>query len=169
MSPPPKHARVTSSLVDVNNDTGRTAFCGPYIVSALSGYPISRIEDEIRKLRALPQNNEQIIKGTTSDEVKEVLFNLGYTMTLKADYMDLPRKERPTLWQWMQKPRNAWVHYILAISKGKQGHWILIKGVKICDTYTDGQWKFVCDGPHRGSKISEIFEVRKSLVTTPGK
>lgn len=163
MSPPLNSGRVTASLNVAKNDTGRIAFCGPYVASALTGFPISRIEDEIRRVRGLPLNNEQVIKGTTSEEVASALKNLGYTMSLKADYMDLPRSARPTLWQWMQKPRNAWVHYILAIGKGRQGHWILIKGVKICDTYTDGKWKFVCDGPHRGSRIQEIFEVRPSL------
>ena len=77
--------------------------------------------------------------------------------------MHLSRKERPSLWAWMQKPRNAWVHYILAIHKGKEGHWILIKGVKHCDTYTEGRWQFVCDGPHKGCRIMEVFEVRKAL------
>ena len=74
------------------------------------------------------------------------------------------RKERPSLWTWMQKPRNAWAHYILAIHKGKEGHWILIKGVKMCDTYTEGKWTFVCDGPHRGARIMDIYEVRKALA-----
>ena len=63
----------------------------------------------------------------------------------------------------MQKPRNVWAHYILAVHKGKEGHWILVKGVKMCDTYTEGRWTFVVDGPHRGARIMEIFEVRKSL------
>ena len=64
----------------------------------------------------------------------------------------------------MQKPRNAWAHYILAVHKGKEGHWILIKGVKLCDTYSEGKWQFVCDGPHKGARIMEIFEVRKALA-----
>jgi hypothetical protein len=63
----------------------------------------------------------------------------------------------------MQKPRNAWVHYILAVHKGKEGHWVLIKGVKLCDTYSEGRWQFVCDGPHKGARIMEVFEVRKPL------
>jgi hypothetical protein len=33
----------------------------------------------------------------------------------------------------------------------------------MCDTYTEGRWTFVCDGPHRGCKIMEIFEVRRAL------
>ena len=31
--------RMTSSLAEANNDTGRIAFCGPYVLSAITGYP----------------------------------------------------------------------------------------------------------------------------------
>ena len=156
-------ARSTSSLNEVRNDTGRVAFCGPYVLSAITGYSISKIEDEIRCYRDLPQGSQPVVKGTRADEVEATLAAFGYCMLPVATFTHLPRKERPTVWTWMQKPRNAWSHYILAIHKGKEGHWILIKGVKMCDTYTEGKWTFVCDGPHRGARIMEIFEVRKAL------
>lgn len=154
--------RPTSSLNDVRNDTGRVAFCGPYVLSAITGHPISRIEEEILRIRALPTGCP--VKGTYSEEVGGVLAAFGYEMKPVASFMQRPRKERPTLWSWMQKPRNAWVHYILAVHKGREGHWILVKGVKLCDTYTEGRWEFVCDGPHRGARIMEIFEVRRALM-----
>jgi len=155
--------RLTSSLNDVANDTGRIAFCGPYVLSAITGYPISRVEAEIHELRATREHSTALIKGTYANEVEATLGVFGFKMELKQDYMRLERKARPTVWQWMQKPRNAWAHYILAIHKGKEGHWILIKGVKMCDTYSAGKWQFVCDGPHRGARIMEIFEVRRKL------
>ena len=155
--------RLTSSLNDVANDTGRIAFCGPYVLSAITGYPISRVEAEIHELRATREHSTALIKGTYANEVEATLGVFGFKMELKQDYMHLERKARPTVWQWMQKPRNAWAHYILAIHKGKEGHWILIKGVKMCDTYSAGKWQFVCDGPHRGARIMEIFEVRRKL------
>ena len=155
--------RLTSSLNDVANDTGRIAFCGPYVLSAITGYPISRVEAEIHELRATREHSNALIKGTYANEVEATLGVFGFKMELKLDYMHLERKARPTVWQWMQKPRNAWAHYILAIHKGKEGHWILIKGVKMCDTYSAGKWQFVCDGPHRGARIMEIFEVRRKL------
>ena len=63
----------------------------------------------------------------------------------------------------MQFQRNPFAHYILAIHKNKEGHWVLIKGVKLCDTFSQGKWQFVCDGPHKGAKIMEIFEVKRTL------
>lgn len=153
---------LTSSLATVANDTGRVAFCGPYVLSAITGHKVSTIEDLIRDGRHLPAGSKPVVKGTYTEEVGAALAHFGYQMTLKDSFLDRAKKERPTLWQWMQKPRNAWAHYILAIHKGKEGHWILVKGVKMCDTFTEGKWTFVCDGPHRGCRIMEIFEVRKN-------
>ena len=155
--------RLTSSLNDAHNDTGRIAFCGPIVLSAITGYSVSKVEDEIRAFRNPESEARPIVRGTYAEEVAAALAHFGYSMDLKDSYMSRPRKERPSLWTWMQKPRNAWVHYILAIHKGKEGHWVLIKGVKLCDTYTEGRWQFVCDGPHKGCRIMEVFEVRKAL------
>ena len=156
-------ARPASSLNEVNNDTGRVAFCGPFVLSAITGYSISKVEDEIRAFRNPESEARPIVRGTYAEEVAAALAHFGYSMELKESYMSRARKERPSLWSWMQKPRNAWVHYILAVHKGKEGHWVLIKGVKLCDTYTEGRWQFVCDGPHKGARIMEVFEVRKAL------
>lgn len=153
-------SRTSSSLTAANNDTGRTAYCGPFVLSALTGFPISRVEEEINRFRQVTPDAP--IKGTDATEVAAVATALGYEMTLGQTFWQLPRKERPTLWQWMQRPRNAWVHYLLAIHRGKEGHWILIKGVKMCDTYTEGQWTFVCDGPHRGCRILEIYQLKRT-------
>jgi hypothetical protein len=157
----PSPDRTISSLSEAQNDTGRVAFCGPYVLSAITGYPISKVEDIIRAGRN--STRKTVVKGTGADEVAAALAQFDYEMTLRETYMSWPRKERPTLWTWMQRPRNVWAHYILAIHKGKEGHWILVKGVKMCDTYTEGRWTFVVDGPHRGARIMEVFEVRKSL------
>jgi hypothetical protein len=156
-------ARLASSLHEANNDTGRVAFCGPVVLSAITGYSVSKVEDEIRAFRDLPASSTRVVKGTYAEEVAAALAHFGYAMVLKESFMSRARKERPSLWTWMQKPRNAWVHYIVAIHKGKEGHWVLIKGVKLCDTYSDGHWQFVCDGPHKGARIMEVFDVRKAL------
>jgi hypothetical protein len=153
--------RLTSSLSDARNDTGRIAFCGPVVLSAITGYSVSKVEDEIRAFRNPHSEAKPIVKGTYSEEVAAALAHFGYTMELKQSYLHFARKERPSVWSWMQRPRNAWVHYVLAIHKGKEGHWVLIKGVKLCDTYSEGKWQFVCDGPHKGARIMEVFEVKK--------
>lgn len=163
MTEPLASGRLHSGLECAKNDTGRVAFCGPYVLSAITGYGISKIEDVIRAGRELPAGRKPIVRGTYADEVEAALAYFGYRMDLKETFMHVGRKQRPTVWSWMQKPRNAWAYYILAIHKGKEGHWILVKGVKMCDTFTEGKWTFVVDGPHRGCRIMEIFEVKKAV------
>lgn len=156
-------ASLTSALNESRNDTGRLAFCGPTVISAVTGFSISKVEDVIRANRNMDPAVKAIVVGTFANEVEEALSAFGYRMQLAESFMHLARKARPTLWQWMQKPRNAWAHYVLAIQTKKEGHWILVKGVKMCDTYTEGRWTFVVDGPHRSCRIMEVFEVRKAV------
>ena len=116
---------MTSGLEQVKNDTGRVAFCGPYVLSAITGYGISKIEDVIRDGRDLPPHRKPVVKGTYADEVEAALAHFGYRMELKESFINKARKERPSVWTWMQKPRNAWAYYILAIHKGRKatGFW----------------------------------------------
>ena len=157
-------ARLSSSLHEANNDTGRTAFCGPIVVSAITGYSVSKVEAEVHSFRDVAQDRGGVVKGTYPEEVAAALAHFGYRMELKESYMHLPRKERPSLWgNWMQRQRNPWVHYVLALHVGKQGHWVVIKGVKVCDTYSGGAWQFVCDWPNKSKRIMEVYEVRRAL------
>ncbi len=133
------------------------------MISAITGYSVAKVEDVIRANRNMSPEVKSIVVGTYANEVEEALAAFGYRMSLTESFMHLDRKARPTLSQWMQKPRNAYVHYVLAIHTKKEGHWVLIKGVKLCDTYTEGRWTFFVDGPHRSCRIMEIFEVRKSV------
>ena len=115
-------------------------------------------------MRAYTGNRQSpVIKGTYTEDVAAALAHFGYAMAPTESFMHLERGARPSVWTWMQKPRNAFAHYILAVHKGRQGHWILIKGVKLCDTYSQGKWQFVCDGPHKGARIMEVFDVRRDL------
>ena len=168
MEDPVSSGRPASSLNTVTNDTGRVAFCGPYVLSAITGYGISRIEDVIRAGRDVPEGKKPIVRGTYADEVEAALAHFGYRMLLKESFLHKARKERPSVWTWMQKPRNAWAYYILAIHKGKEGHWILVKGVKMCDTFTEGKWTFVVDRPasrlpHHGSVRGQEIHRRLSV------
>jgi hypothetical protein len=161
---------LTSSLNTTRNDTGRTAYCGPTIVSAITGSPISKIEERIWRYRERPAQAQsgRVVTGTDDEEVRDALAACGYDMVLVEDYKSRPRKERPTLWSWMQRPRNAWVHYVLAIHRGREGHWICVKGVMLCDTFTGGAWRFVVDGPHRGCRIMDVHIVRRNSGTAAG-
>ncbi|MEO0618847.1 MAG: hypothetical protein AAFZ01_06150 [Pseudomonadota bacterium] len=154
--------RLTSDLTTARNDTGRIAYCGPVVLAAITDFPVSRIEHEIRAVRDDATSAEQIIKGTTTQEVRSALGVFGYEMCEIANFHDLERKLRPTVWSWMQRPRSAFSYYVLAIHKGREGHWICVRGTKMCDTFTGGDWVFVSDGPHRGARIMEIYVARRA-------
>ncbi|MBI1383803.1 MAG: hypothetical protein GC150_02695 [Rhizobiales bacterium] len=157
---------LTSSRIDAKNDTGRIAYCGPYVVSAITGFSISRIEEAIRAYRSELGDAEEVIEGTTTDELRAALEVFGYGIRETENHMELEPRERPTVWSWMQRPRSAWKAYILAIHHGRDGHWITVKGTKISDSFTEGKWVFVTDGPHRGRRIMEVYEVAR-LTSVP--
>ncbi|HEU0058385.1 MAG TPA: hypothetical protein VFR19_00810, partial [Hyphomicrobiaceae bacterium] len=71
-------ARLTSSLNEAINDTGRIAFCGPVVLSAITGYSIGKVEDEIRHFRNLPDGRRGVVKGTHAEEVAAALAHFGY-------------------------------------------------------------------------------------------
>jgi len=152
---------LTSSRIDARNDTGRLAYCGPFVVSAITGFSISHIEEAIRLYRQDIGDANDVIAGTSTSEVSAALEVFGFALKEVENFWHLEKRERPTVWNWMQRPRSAWCHFILAIHVGSGGHWITVKGTKICDTYTDGRWVFAADGPHRGKKIMEIYSVRQ--------
>ena len=84
--------RLTSSLNDARNDTSRIAFCGPVVLSAITGYSVSKVEDEIRTFRNLTPDAKPVVKGTYSEEVGAALAHFGYTMDRKQSFLHLARK-----------------------------------------------------------------------------
>ena len=80
-------AGLTSSLNDARNDTGRIAFCGPIVLSAITGNSVSKVEDEICAFRNPEADRRPIVKGTYTEEVAAALAHFGYSMDLKESYM----------------------------------------------------------------------------------
>jgi hypothetical protein len=154
---------LTSSLNETQNDTGRTAYCGPTVVSGITGFSVASVEAAIHAHRDTDEARQRMVKGTTAEDVAGALAIFGYAMRAAGSYTHLERKARPTLWQWMQRPRGAFTYYLLGIRAGRTGHWIVVKGAKLLDTYTGGTWEFVATGPHRGARIDEVYEVRRAL------
>ena len=83
------------------------------------------------------------------------------------DFTSIERKSRPTVWNWMQRPRSVFSYYVLAVHKRRGGHWISIKGGKICDTFTGGKWVDAAYGPNRGCRIIEVFQVKRVSEFAP--
>ena len=82
--------RLTSSLNPSRNDTGRVAFCGPTVLSAITGFPVSRIETIIHQQRADPAEAKRIIEGTYPEEVGSALAVFGYGMDEVENFLHAP-------------------------------------------------------------------------------
>ncbi|MEL7304080.1 MAG: hypothetical protein AAGJ53_10345, partial [Pseudomonadota bacterium] len=91
----PLRPQTTSSLNVACNDTGRTAFCGPIVVSAITGLPVSAVEAELNRARGLESSKRQVV-GTYSEDVEGALAALGYDMREVENFLDRERKQRPT-------------------------------------------------------------------------
>ena len=144
-----------SSLHEAKNDTGRVAFCGPVVLSAITGYSVSKVETEIRTFRNIDPDRKPVVRGTYTEEVAAALDHFGYIMELKESFMHLSRKERPSLSSWVdsrragKERRKIFSYYVLAIHKKNEGHWVLIKGSHLCDTYTEGRGSSCAKAPTR--------------------
>jgi hypothetical protein len=155
---------LTPSLHVARNDTGRTAYCGPTVVSAITGFSVSKVEEAIHAVRKdNAEMAERMIIGTNAADVAATLALFSYGMHKVEDYNHLERKERPTVAAWARKPRSAFSFYVIAVTVGKEGHWICIKGAKLCDTHTDGRWVFMTDGPHKGARILDVWRVARVI------
>ena len=146
-------ARLTSSLNEAINDTGRIAFCGPVVLQRhhrLLGQQGGRRNPRASAISLRGTRWQRpVVKGTHAEEVAAALAHFGYGMQLKESYIDSPARSGRRCGAGCRSRATPGSHYILAIHKGKEGHWVLIKGVKLCDTYSEGRWQFVCDGPHQ--------------------
>ena len=71
------------------------------MLSAITGYSVSKVEDEIRAFRNLDPDRKPVVRGTYTEEVAAALAHFGYGMELKDSFMHLARKERPSLSSWV--------------------------------------------------------------------
>ena len=93
-----QRATSTATLNDSRNDTGRTAFCGPTVISAVTGYSISKIEDVIRANRNMSPEVKCIVVGTYSNEVEEALRRYARRSFLAMEIFDALMKLPILIW-----------------------------------------------------------------------
>lgn len=172
------------------NDAGTTAYCGPTIVGAITGLPLTKVRDAIRasdEKRGLrtrtPEGRLLPIKGVTTGQIKRVFEDLGYKVE-KLNFR--PRKEdgtydpQPTLAAFLRKRTPEQRKQTMIIVVGKRyskprpglfgysysawhgGHWVAITGKKLVDTFTKGEWVWLSKAPHRRKRVSEVWTVTKA-------
>lgn len=153
------------------NDTGSRAYCGPVVIGAVTGKPISKVRDAIRASRKERGHNIhdavyrlRPITVTCNRDLGGALNKLGYWMSLHDGYRG-PTKSRPTLAAWLRKrtPEDRKATFIIAIgvSGDSGGHWVAVSGKKFVDTFTKGLPVWISDAPHRRARVATVYKVHK--------
>lgn len=145
----------------VKNDTNGHGYCGPFVVCAITGKPLSKILDDFREVRYGPWwkrrfSRRPLIKGTYNWEIIQVLGKYGWKMTpvgMKTD--------NPTLAQWMRGRSPADRERIHVLIIGHDPHCVTVRGNMFCDTFTKGKPVSIGRAPHRRKRVSRVFRVEK--------
>jgi len=135
-------------LHDVNCGPRDNSYCGPAVISALTGMTTSQAAAVIRIV-----TGKRSIRSTTATEIFHALQALGITMKLDQQWVEkfgrsdiYPKTKRPTIAQWLKMSKSRRVAgTIFLVEAGR--HWQLISGRR-----------YVC------GVIKEIVSVRDSRV-----
>ena len=165
----PALASAVPPLSAAMNDTGRTVWCGPVALAAITGEPASRIEGLIAAYRAAHpeagaskhkrawagKGAEAVVMGTSTVEVAAALADMGWRMRC----VWLRDRSKTTFARWLQRPRIAYRYHLIGLRAGRVGHWVALKGVMLADTYSGGRWGFAVDSRHMGARLLDVHEV----------
>lgn len=132
---------------------GKNGYCGPLVLSVLSG----KSTDECGLLAS---RNGKPLKAMFNFQLQESLELLGIQFQKYKPAMQRSGKSYPypTLKQWMdqfRRPSEQDVPFVVVIT----GHYILVKGNQICDTYTEGKWVDVSDYKRKSSHVRGFIKI----------
>src|SRR5690606_2284494 len=121
-------------LRDAVNDTKSRAFCGPMVVAAITGEPVSRVRDAFRYVRYgaswTSRRRSPPIMGTHTHETERVLRLFGYVGAWHKV------SGRPTLAAYLEGRRGVQrTHPCVVLVTG---HYVAISGWLFCDTFSKG-------------------------------
>lgn len=161
-----KHAL---ELRPVTRRSGQNRFCGPAVISALTG---RSTQDGSRLIRHY--TGKHAVTGTTDMDLIKALNACGihaYRVGVPAQMIPDPkwssgfRKEQPTLARWLDDRPPELRDEVLLISAGH--HWQLVKG----DQFVCGQVRKVVPithkKVHRRARVREVWQLRKVVAGDP--
>lgn len=154
--------KVTKPLThhEVLHDKEGLLWCGPAVISALTGVSTYDITELIKKHR---KNPAALVRGTNPEELEYVLVKLKHAMECQAIYGGKV-ENRPTLGRWLkEKGRQPGLGYIVHISGQPDdpgGHWCVVLDDQFFDSFTK-VWVHIDKAPHRRCRVNCVFTVRK--------
>jgi len=158
-------------LKPITKVKNETAWCGPSIVSSITGEPIGKINEVIKAQRVRhgygtflrfnwhsgdEHEVRQAVKGTSTREIKLCLNHYGFDINPSCNNAPKKTKGRePTISQWL---KQRTVRECNLVSAGH--HWQLVQGVYFCDSFT-GKPVIVSVAPHQRARVRAIYKVTK--------
>lgn len=149
-------------LHDVVNDTKSRAFCGPTVVAAITGEPVSRVRDAFRLVRYganwTSRRRSPPIMGTYTHEVERVLRLFGYVGT----WHKVPG--RPTLAAYLEDRSGLQRAHPCVVRVTR--HVVAVSGWVFCDTASKGQLVDADKAPGRRKRVKDVFVITRRVAPT---
>jgi hypothetical protein len=184
-------------LYSVNNDTGEAAYCGPTVICAITGKPLSEVlavikDRRTRYVRVLKKYNHSLPKNwdLTAPEITSVTtFDIERTFPafdFHSETLAYYDKTGPTLAHWLSSDDHMTAAIVEQYRKGAAlvfaigqddfdepdgaGHLIVISDGTFLDTSTNGKPIPCCEGENIAENLVAFLSDRVDcvhIVTTP--
>ncbi len=160
-------------LKPVTKLNGETTWCGPSVISSITGFPVALIVRVIKDQRIQrgvghferwhPDSSfkttkvERRVQGTYSHEVNECLKHYGYRIVLTKTNVPIHHNGNPpTIAKWLKQRKDR--NELNLVEAGH--HWQLVKGVKFVDSFTQVP-VFIRKAPHRRARVKNVYKVER--------
>lgn len=140
-------------------------YCGPLVIAALAGFSTAEAAAALRRATG----RTHAVKSVSNTEVCCTLKALGYEMrreTVKRERRMIHcfgrSREKwigPTFAEWLRSREDCTATHIVNVGGN---HYVLVKGRKMVDTFTKGEWVFIRSAPHRRKRVTEVFRVART-------
>jgi hypothetical protein len=149
--------------LDTRSKVDRTGnrYCGPLVIAAITGMSTSEAARSLRRITG----RQSAVKSVNHQEIMATLSALGYVMRRTeiprhlADVSIFGVKVRkwigPTFTEWLRTRPDPNAAYVVHIPR----HYLLVKGRKMVDTHTDGEWTWLRDAPHRRKRVCNVWRI----------
>ena len=151
-------------------------WCGPAVISAITGFPVSHVVETIKDVKVEmgegigyrwvgkcgEQEEKQYrlpVKGMHTGEVRYTLHRYGYNLInsfYNSVHRNLETGRMPTTASWLKTRKDK--NELNLIVAGY--HYQLVKGVKLVDSWTVDP-VFIRKAPRRRARITKAYKVVK--------
>jgi hypothetical protein len=146
-------------IVPVKHDIPTTLWCGPAVLSAVTGEPVSKITQILMELRHA--KNPADIKGISNWQLEETARKLGYELKVVHNYFPQVWTELrtvPTLAKYARECRAYFQKNAVIVNV--TGHYIALFGRRFVDNHTKKP-VFLTKSPHRRARVQRAWQVTK--------